>query len=250
MKKLFTAIIVAVMLAVCVMPFTACDKIVKLNFEIEYLKINEEDEGLNETVTETLTFDIYEHLAPKAVSAIREQIKNGKFENVVFYREQEDPAKLNVGGYKLVDGNYVARENLYIADAEFEKNGTIGSELKVEYGSICLWREFEDGNYNVNSPDVQKTVDTFFMPTADNSDYDGWFCVLGKTEDTEMLSALSLLLSNSEYYTTYFFFNDGEADVQMSEEDYEDYLLENETPEDVKEIRFSTSVIIKGISIK
>ena len=108
---------------------------------------------------------------------------------------------------------------------EFENNGTTGSNLVNESGSIGLWRSWYESNNNTyktsNAMDSGRA--TWFIPTVELSGYNGYFCVFAQydkdeTANAKAISAIKSILSdNSTEYVIYF---TGEYDVNKPDENF------------------------------
>ncbi len=208
-KKIVSLLAVAVM-SVCCFSFAACEDIKTLEIQIQ--AYNYTDKATYEDVT--LTVDLYRHLAPKTVDAIVEYVEEGYYDNTTFYLLKEYSNQIMVGDLKL-DGKTIKQNATKPTVAgEFEKGGTTGSDLVNNEGYVGLWRSWasqgaEKSSYKQNNGMTSGSA-TWYIPTAEIADYNGYFCVFGKfdLENEDNKTAIdyikSALNNNSEQYVIYY----------------------------------------------
>ncbi len=220
MKNFIKTFLVTALAVLFVMPFAACgEKIVKLKINLSVYNVEEE---ANEEVT--LTFKLYEHLADVAVGKIKDLVKNDKYENLPFYVQSKyknltTSSQIMLGAYKLENGKLVQNEMPSIAEAEFLKNGTTGSNLSNDKGAIGLWRDW-DGSKNYTESGYALTNATMFISTVGNTAFNGNFCLIGHYEEGEdILDNLVSLFASDTYYTSYTCYYQCNADGTLLLED-------------------------------
>lgn len=214
--KTFLAMALAVLF---VMPFAACsEKIVKLKINLSVYNVTDK---ANEEVT--LTFKLYEHLADVAVSKVEELVKGGTYNNLPFYVQNKyknltTSSQIMLGAYKLENGKLVQNEMPTISEAEFLKNGTMGSNLTNDKGAIGLWRDW-DGSKSYTESGYSLTNATMFITTTANASFNGNFCLLGHYEEgAEILDNLVSLFGGDTYYTSYTCYYQCDADGKLAYE--------------------------------
>ena len=239
MKRFLKLLMVAVLAVVFVLPLSACgEKITTLNVNVSIY--NTEDEKVEE---KTIKFDLYDNLASEAVSAVKSWVNEGYYNGLVLYKQskyinKDTPSQIMYGGYKLADGKLVKNAQKILPDAEFEKNGTIGSNLSNVKGAIGLWRDWSGTSQGYKYSGFEQTNSTLYIPTTSlASTYDGYFCLLGKystSDDLAVIEQITTLLANEDYYTSYTCYYEANDDgslklvdgqpvwVSMLTEDYND----------------------------
>ena len=228
MKKLFKIAVnfMAVALLTCAtFSLTACEDIKKLEISLNLYDYSSSVYYAEDDVK--FSVDLYRHLAPKTVDAVIGHVKEGYYNDAIFYTETGVSSQLMVGDLKFDEnGNLV--QNLINGKlpseiyGEFEYNGVTGSNLVSEKGSIGIWRSYyeEDGNLYKSSEARNSGRATWFIPTATKSDYKGWLCVFGvydtsDTANSKAISAISTALSgNGVDYVIYF---TGEYDAENAD---------------------------------
>ena len=136
-----------------------------------------------------------------------------------------------LGEFKLVDGvltQNVKKDGKLPAEmyGEFEKNGTIGSNLTNTAGAIGLWRswyEENDLNYQNSSESMNSARGVWYMPTTDITAYNGYFCIFAKfsvSDNASAFDALSNAFASADDYTSYIIYYTGEYDGAKENEDY------------------------------
>ncbi|MBO4251870.1 MAG: peptidylprolyl isomerase [Clostridia bacterium] len=232
MKKLFrTAInVIAVMLmAVCALGLTACED--TRTIEITLRLYNNADSTFYSDSESTLTVELCRYLAPKTVDAVIEHIRNGYYDNAVFYQDKSESSVLFVGDLKFEGGEL--KQNLINGKlpseiyGEFESNGTIGSNLSNQKGSVAIWRSYyeQDSGLATSSNARNSGRATLTMPTASKSAYDGYICVVGKYDaddetNKSVVSAISAIFSTTSYFSEYIIYYTGEYDAAKPDENY------------------------------
>jgi len=219
MKRFLNFLMIAVLAVVFVLPATACgEKISKLNITLAIYDVEEE-----KTEDVTLSFDLYDNLAPDAISAVKTWVKDGYYNGLVFYKQskyinQSTDSQIMYGGYKLVDGALTKNSQKLLENAEFEKNGTIGSNLTNVKGAIGLWRDWA-GDSNYKNSGYGKTNSTLYVPTTSlTSAYDGYFCLLGKystSNDLAIIEQIVELMSDDDHYTKYTCYYEANEDGSL-----------------------------------
>ena len=218
LKKLFISAVAILLSFVCVFGLTACvEDIDEVDLTISLYSFEDEE-------AEEYTFEIelYRHLAPKTVDAIVNYLKDGYYNDTIFYKISDYNSQIMVGDLKY-NPDLIENEGFYLNDkkatltGEFKYGGTTGSNLLNEKGSIGLWRTWaaQDSNYNLGSTGMHSGSATWFIPTYQIPTYNDYFCVFGKydvddEENDEMFTALTKLFSNSVYYKTYTIYYTGD----------------------------------------
>lgn len=229
MKKLFKIAVnfmaVAIM-AVCSFSLVACEDIKKLELSLNLY--NYTDNAFYAESDVKFSVNLYRHLAPKTVDKVLERVKAGYYDDAIFYQEN---GQIMIGDLKtdengnvvqnLIDGKLPSE--IY---GEFESNGTTGSDLVNKKGSIVLWRSYyanDTETYKTSSNARNSGRATWFIPTSEKTDYNGYFCVFAQydTENTANANAIeaitSILSSNSTEYIVYY---TGEYDAAKADENY------------------------------
>ena len=221
MKKLVKIAANFIALAVTVaatLGFSACEDIKTLELS---LNLYDNSSSAFYSVDEVkFTVDLYRHLAPKTVDAVLENVEKGFYNDAIFYEEN---GMIMLGDYKFEDGEL--KQNLIGGKlpseiyGEFKYNGTTGSNLLVDKGSIGLWRSYyaTDNSYKTSDDARNSGRATWFIPTSAKTDYDGYFCVFAQydkddTANAKAISAISAIFNNAEYYTEYVVYYTGEYD--------------------------------------
>ena len=234
MKKLLKIavnLMAVVMIAVCSFSLAACEDIKQLKLTLN-LYNNTDGVFYAESDVE-FSVDLYRHLAPKTVDKVIEHVKAGYYDNAIFYQETGYTSQIMMGDFKLdKDGNVV--QNLIDGKlpseiyGEFEYNGTKGSDLVNGKGSIGIWRSYyasDTQTYKTSSNARNSGRATWYIPTADITDYNGYFCVFAQydTENTANAKAIDVLkgiFANADYYTEYVIYYTGEYDAEKPDENY------------------------------
>lgn len=234
MKKILINIMAVLMLVVCCFGMSACQEDItqiKLNLSVYNYDDNEEgvDIGFENT---TLTVDLYGHFAPKTVAAVLKYVKDGYYNNTVFYKiDSSFPNQIMLGDLKADGAGIKAQESIMPQiSGEFEHGGVSGSNLTAKKGSIGLWRTWYeyDGSYNKSNATMHSGRATWFMPTNELettlSGYNGWFCIFAQMdmENEANVKAFelikdSLTSSNIEKYVVYY---TGEYDAEQPDNNH------------------------------
>ncbi|MBR0189179.1 MAG: peptidylprolyl isomerase [Clostridia bacterium] len=231
MKKLFKIAVnfmAVALMAVATFGFAACEDIKKLELSLNLY--NYTDNAFYAENDVKFSVDLYRHLAPKTVDAVLEHVKNGYYNGAIFY---EQNGIIMVGDLKIDENGNVVQNliggklpsEIY---GEFESNGTTGSDLVNKKGSIGIWR-----SYYANDTDTYKTSSnarnsgraTWYIPTSEKSDYNGYFCIFAQydTEDTanaKAIEAITAIFANADYYTEYVIYYTGEYNAEKPDENY------------------------------
>lgn len=235
MKKLFKIAInfmaIAVM-AVATFGLAACEDIKKLELSLNLY--NYTDNAFYAEKDVKFSVDLYRHLAPKTVDAVLEHVKNGYYNGAIFY---EQGGIIMMGDLKLDEnGNVVQNliENKLPSQiyGEFESNGTTGSDLVSKKGSIGIWHSYyaNDNTYKTSSNARNSGRATWYIPTSEKSDFNGYFCVFAQydTEDTanaKAIEAITAIFSNADYYTEYIIYYTGTSEDYSADKADENYGL-------------------------
>lgn len=223
LKKLFVnAIAVMLMLSAC-LGLSACQADIR-KIELDIRVYNYEEEGQFENVT--LTVALYRHLAPKTVDAILGYVKDGYYDNTVFYKftDSKYDDQIMIGDIVVKDGEIDNNAIKPQLPGEFEKGGTIGSNLINVEGAVGLWRTWYDWNnetYKLSGDSMKTGRATWYMPTSTISSYNDYFCIFAlidlqnenNSEAWELIQAA--LTENTEEYTVYYTgeYNANDADA-------------------------------------
>ena len=224
MKKLFKLAVnfmAALLMTVATFGLAACEDIKKVELKLSLYNYSDSTFYAEDDVK--FTVELYRHLAPKTVDKVLEHVKAGYYDNAIFYKETGYSSQIMMGDLKFEDGEL--KQNLINGKlpseiyGEFEKNGTTGSNLLNEKGSIGIWRSYyaSDAGYTTSSDARDSGRATWYIPTSNISGYNGYFCIFAQydTEDTAnstAINAISEIFSNSDYYTDYVIYYTGEYD--------------------------------------
>lgn len=217
--KILTSALAIVLFATCALSFTACEDIRKMEFNMSVYNVTDK-----KTEEDTLTIDLYRHLAPKTVDAVMAAAKTGAYDNTFFYKigtinggssiGGEYSNQIMIGDLKWENGKIVQNQAVVTAPTvkgEFERGGVIGSNLKYENGTIGLWRTwFANGTYNTNNG-LNTGRATLFLPMAGQTAFDGNFAIFGKYDvNADIMSTVRTLINgtidanNFEEYWIYY----------------------------------------------
>ncbi len=218
-RLMVNVLAVAMLFATC-MGLVGCAND-KVQVELKLAIYNSETHA-NEDATLTVT--LHRDLATETVDAIVSYIEEGYYNDAIFYGLDDN--KIMVGDLKMgADGKIYQNTVKPTLKPEFENGAVKGSDLKVESGSIALWRSWsvKDGYSTSASMDTGRA--TFFLPTTNLTSYDGWFCVFATIDledatNKEAIDGLkSAVLTNSQTYEVYYTLADGaEYDAEKDEE--------------------------------
>lgn len=212
-KTLCLILSFAMLLGAC-FSLAACEDIKKIEITVSVYDISN-----NKQTEKTITLELYRHLAPDTVDAIKEYVNKGFYDGLPFYKFASSYSnQIMFGDYELSDGAVTIHDADYVKkiDGEFEKAGVVGSDLVNEDGSVGLWHTWYERDGYTGNNDAAKNSGkaTIYMPTQNISGYNGYFCVFGKIaaddETAEAISLIKSVLSNYEYYTEYTVYYTGE----------------------------------------
>lgn len=208
LKRVFITMVALILSCVCMIGLTACSEedITKTQFNIAIY-----DDTEDEMEDFLLKIDLYGHLAPKTVKAISKYIKNGYYDNTVFYKIADYDFQFMIGDLKYdpesdVNEGFSLNEEMPMIEGEFKHGGTTGSNLKHKSGSIGLWRTWsaQDVSYSMGRTGTDTGRATLFMPTARMNSYDDYFCVFGQydvddNDNEETVLALTSAFETDNY---------------------------------------------------
>ncbi len=219
-KKLIIMAMSLLMTFICAFSFAGCVKDIK---KVE-LKVSIYNFSTSKVEDHSLNIELYGHLAPETVESISNLIKEGYYDDTVFYKMEDYADQIMIGDLKY-SPEIEENEGFYLNDAkptikgEFERGGTTGSNLKNEEGSIGLWRTWaaQDTSYNTGSSGLNTGSATWFMPTKALTGYDKNFCVFGKydvknEDNKETMTAIKEFFSNTSRYEEFVIYYTGEYD--------------------------------------
>lgn len=177
----------------------------------------------------TLTINLYRHLAPKTCKQLESYISEGYYSNALIYKNTAYSSQLMFGDLKIDNGEVVQAEIKPQIYGEFDKNGTTGSDLVSEKGTIGLWRTWAGADADDNKYKATYGGDTgratWYMPTDSIAGYTGYFCVFAKYDtsdsaNSEAIDALTTVFSSSDNYKSYYIYYTGEYDASKENENY------------------------------
>ncbi len=248
-RKIIFNVIAVIMICATCFGLTACEDIKTLRVT---LNVYSADDG--NVVEKTLDIDLYRHLAPDTVDHIIDECVNKNYyDNAIFYKTSAESNNGILMGdifYDSENEKFINKSPLVPAvDGEFENGTTKGSNLKVEEGSIALWRSWgSSGDYKTNAF-YETGRATWLMPTSTFTNYDGYFCVFGQMdiEDEAWTAIRSLFVEaynedgeNPVGYEEYVVYYTGTYDATkanenfglefncLSKEDFDDLDLDEE----------------------
>ncbi len=217
LKKLLVNILAVAMLFVASVSLIGCSsKTVTVELELAIYN-NAEHEYYEDT---TLTITLEREYAPETVDAIVSYLEEGYYNDAIFYGVDSD--KIMVGDLKMdANGKIVQNTVKPTLKPEFERGAVSGSDLKLEKGSIGLFRTwYERDGYSVsNSLDTGRA--TWLMPTSALTDYDDWFCVFATIDlddDTNKQTIDYLKDAIKNDAETYEIYYTGEYDATKDDE--------------------------------
>ncbi|MBP5466867.1 MAG: peptidylprolyl isomerase [Clostridia bacterium] len=232
MKKLFKLAVnftATLLMAVATFSLAACEDIKKV--ELKLSLYNYSDSAFYAEDDVKFSVELYRHLAPKTADKVLEHVKAGYYNGAIFYQETGYTSQIMMGDLKFENGEL--KQNLIDGKlpseiyGEFDTNGTTGSNLVSEKGSIGIWRSYyaSDANYKTSSNARNSGRATWYIPTSTVSGYNGYFCVFAQydTEDaanSKAISAITAIFSNSDYYTEYVIYYTGEYEETKPDENY------------------------------
>lgn len=232
MKKLLKVAVnfmAVAMLAVATFSLSACEDIKKLELSLSLYNYSDNTFYAEDDVK--FSVELYRHLAPKTVDKVLEHVKAGYYDNAVFYIDESNSSQIMMGDLKFEDGEL--KQNLINGKlpseiyGEFEHNGTTGSNLVSEKGSIGIWRSYyaSDANYRTSSDARNSGRATWYIPTSTISGYNDYFCVFAiydtsNSANAKAIDAITAIFGNSDYYTEYVIYYTGEYDAEKPDENY------------------------------
>ena len=221
LKKIIFAVISLVMTFVCAFGFVGCSGEDITDVEV---KISVYDFSESNFENHSLNIELYGHLAPKTVSQIKKLVKEGYYNNAVFYVMDKYSDQIMLGDL-MYDADSGENEGFYLnqtkptLNGEFKYGGTTGSNLKNKEGSIGLWRTWaaQDSSYNSGSSGMNTGSATWFMPTKALTTYDDYFCVFAQydvnnSDNKETMTILKELFSNTSRYKEFVIYYTGDYD--------------------------------------
>ncbi len=222
--KLFINLLAIMMCIVCCFSFVGCREDIK-TIELQISVYDYDDDKEYEDVT--LTVELYRHLAPQTVDAIIKYVEEGYYDNAIFYKDASYSSQIMLGDL-LIDGEDLAQNAIKPQlEGEFEKGAVTGSNLVNNKGYIGLWRTWcAQDNQNAKyaaSNGFNSGRATWYIPTAENVEFNGYFCVFATIDledeaNTDALSYISEAVdNNAEQYVIYY---TGEYDATKVNENY------------------------------
>lgn len=238
MKKIIIGILTFAMLFTTLAMATGCSKIVKLRLEV--VVYNTETET---TESKTVSFDMYEGLAPKAVAAVRKAVADGNYTDCVLYEQSKSSgastsSQLMFGGLKKSGDAFVRVEQTAVPDADFEKNGTTGSNLTNSTGYLGLWRTW-DSTKSFSNNGFKNSTTQIYMPKSEISSYNGCFCVFAKystEDDLEVINDMIALFADDEHYTEYTCYFEADRDGRLKKDENGEPVWRMVTTEEFEEV--------------
>lgn len=226
LKKFIINIVAVVMLVVSSLCFTACEDIVKL--EVKFDIYNYDTEAMYSAEDSTMTVELYRHLAPQTVDAIKKNVENKDYDNMLVYKFADiNKTQYMMGDLKYDQNGNIQKVILPEIYGEFEKNGVSGSNLKVERGSIGVWRSYYacDSGLITSSNARNSGRGTWFMPTSANNSLEGKVCIFGKVDLTDtvvsnLFDAIAEIFDSADNYVNYEIYYTGEYDETKPNEDF------------------------------
>ncbi len=223
-RKIFANILAVMMIVISAFCFTACEDIVTV--EVKFQAYNYETAEMYEDGEITLSIDLYRHLAPATVNSIIKNVNEGFYNNALVYKTTSNNNQFMIGDLKYDEDGNIVQVLAPQIKGEFASNGVAGSDLKVEKGSVGIWRSYYacDNGVSISSSARDTGRATWFLPTEGNSMYNGYMCVFGKidlNEDAEeVYGILDSYFDESERYVEYQVYYTGTYDQTRPEENY------------------------------
>ncbi len=207
--KIFVNLLAVSMLFATCLGLFGCNNAEKIKVELQLSVYNYQEEKFYDAEDTVLTIELYRHLAPTTVDKMVEYIKDGYYNDVIFYGYEGN--KIMFGDLKMNDSGEIYQNDIKPQiEGEFANGGTIGSDLMVEKGNIALWRTWFAGDGYTVSKNQDTGRATWFMPTTDISSYNDYFCVFAVIDMKNEINANtweyinSAINSNSETYEVYY----------------------------------------------
>lgn len=223
-KRILVNIVAVIMLVATCMSLTACKDVRTME-----LKLKVYDYANKNFQEITMTVDLYAHLAPKTVDAIEGYVKDGYYNNTIFYELEGFGSQVMLGDLVEKDGaiaqNAIKPE---LGVGEFAAGGVPGSNLTSSKGSIGLWRNWTayDNTYKVTNS-LGSGRATWYMPTATSeiAAYKDWFCVfaqidLTNTDNSKAMDLIVKAFDSSDDIKEYEIYYTGEYDAEKVNENY------------------------------
>ncbi len=203
-RIIFNILAVVLVFGTC-LGLTACEDIKRL--EVTFSVYDADEEAV---VEKTLTVDLYRHLAPTTVDhIINNCVNKSYYNNAILYKENNGIMMGDIFFDTSSDGFVKKSQTIPTVEGEFERGGTIGSNLEVNVGSVALWRTWgvNDGMDKNSGFDTGRA--TWFMPTSSQASYKGLICVFGQFDTSsetwiDVKAALDNTELTSEQYTIYY----------------------------------------------
>jgi hypothetical protein len=210
-KRIFVNIIAALLVMTACFGLTACTADVR---KVELtVKVFNYDEEVNAFEDVTLTVDLYRHLAPKTVDKMLSYVKDGYYNDNVFYKMADYSKQIMMGDLKVTAANAIVENDIKPQlDGEFERGGTIGSNLTNVAGAVGLWRSWYawQDSYKTSDSSLNSGRATWYMPTETISSYNTWFCIfalidLSNESNSDAWDLIKeALAEQTESYTVYY----------------------------------------------
>ena len=248
MKKILSTILMAIMLIVSCLSFTACGEDlvdVKLNFKV----------GNDKTVT--VKYTLYRHLAEESVDQFVDLAEDGYFNNVFMYMSELEGGVVMFGQYKFdQSGKIISNDEVPTIKGEFPKGGVVGSNLKANKGNMCVWRWWDAGSSLDYSGFNTGSCGNIVIPTTSgkfsDAQSDGTtVAVFGVFDEDSKNDLFDLIDSNDEiwsdaeeYYVFYIKNGNAVEQVILTIDDYEKmvddgvYTIEETVSGDVVSTRY------------
>lgn len=181
MKKIIIGILTFAMLFTTLAMATGCSKIVKLRLEV--VVYNTE----TETTESKIGFFRYVRRGsrlPKRSRRSERRLRTATIPtafctNRASRAGRATSSQLMFGGLKKSGDTFARAEQTAVPDADFEKNGTTGSNLTNSTGYLGLWRTWDSTKSFSNNGFTNSTTQ-IYMPKSDISSYNGYFCVFAE----------------------------------------------------------------------
>ena len=229
MKKIFSTIIMIVMLLVCCLSFSACGEEL-VNVEVKF-KVGSEEK--------TIEFVLYKHLAPESVAQFEDLVGDGYYNDLIMYKSNVQGSAIAIGQYKATADGIAYNDDydtIATINGEFAKGGTTGSNLLANKGAICVWRWWDANSSLANSGYDSGSAGGIMLPLSssfNDSKNDGatLVAVMGhvaddsKTDYEKIVDSSSKAWANVDEYHVFYILRDGALDrIILTEDDYEDMV--------------------------
>lgn len=175
------------------------------------ISVYNHDESVQAFEEVTLTVDLYGYIAENTVNKIEKYVNEGYYNDTVFYKTSISAfsSQIMLGDFKASGDDLVMNEVKPEIKGEFDRNGTVGSNLKAKKGSIGLFRSWYAGNnegYSVSNSAMNSGRATWFIPTSETevSALSEWFCIFAQFDlsDSDNANAIELIVNALEQSTT------------------------------------------------